>query len=107
MINVLMVSGLIFLTSILIMGICGFNTIIFMTTFTVFILITFLNMIQIYKKNNTTITEKIDSFDIGIKAFKEKKYLKAIVYIVSYPMCIVGIALVIINMIYVWIMMLA
>lgn len=107
MVKSLIVSGIMFLISILLMGFCGFNTIIFISIFTIFIVIALLNLFSIYQKNNTENNMENTYFDISTKALKEKKYLKSIVYFLSYPMCVVGILLLVINMVYVWISILA
>ena len=103
MINSPMIFGILFLISILIMAFCGFNAIIFMITFSIFILIAIFNVFSIYKKNSVEKSLEDAAFDIGTKILKEKKYFKSMVYFLSYPMCFVGILFIIISMVCMWI----
>ena len=103
MVNGLIISGITFLVSILLMGFCGFNAIVFMIAFTTFIAIALLNLFFMHKKNSIEKSLEDAYFDTSIKKLKEKKYFKSMVYFLSYPMCVVGILFLVISMVCMWI----
>lgn len=106
MLKLLQISGITFILSIFAMGIIGFNGLLFVTTFTLFIIATVLNIARMWKGENVSDTVTDYTFNKGIQYLRNKKIIKSIITLMIYPMCIIGISLAIIDLIYMWWMVL-
>lgn len=85
MVKLLGISAIVF-----ILAISTGNSIFFVNTFTIFIIITVLNMYNLWFKNGKF--DRLVKFndDKVIEEFKDKKYFRCIIRFISLPMCVVG-----------------
>lgn len=78
------------------------NSVFFVSSFTIFIIITLINMCILWIKNGKF--SKLNEFNDKkvIEEFKSKKYLHAGIRFISLPMCAVGGIFVILSLILMW-----
>lgn len=97
MVKLLGLSGIVFLISLPI----G-NEIFFVSSFTVFIILTFLNMYQLWFRNGNFSKLEDYNFKRSIEEFKSKRYVSGAIRIIAIPMSIVGMIFAILLLALLW-----
>lgn len=107
MLKFLKINGIAFIFSVFLMGFSGvnlFSSLLFISTLTLFVIAVIINIVRLKGKY---VFKSIadEAFDNGSKYWENKKFGIAILNFIAYPLCIIGICFVAIDLVCMWLLL--
>ena len=109
MLNFLKATMITLFLSMFVMALCNgaiVGKLAFTFSLTMFVVAVVINCMRMWKGKDIFNLVSDRTYDAGIEYFKSKKYVQSIVHLMSYPMCLFGMGVVVLDIICMWILVL-